>query len=1843
MLEDSNGNMATFGENGNTWTATDSLGRTAFSTTIPIDYAGQIPAGTYNVTTTGENNNPESYSVVFSQISLGSFTMPHPIGGPVGSAGTETVILGFCGFSYECPTNFGIIQETPGSTLPVLSSITLPDSTQYTFQYDPTYGTISKIGFPTGGYVRFVWGIRANGGGHGQFNLLSTLVVTDVYTSTGSGSENHWNYNFPSCATVCNQLTSTVYAPDGSYTAYTGVPLYYSGPPLSTMGAAPSWKEASRLEYSSSSTPMRSVATTYYTTGMPAQIATTLLDGPTPLQQVVQYLYDGYANVIEKDESDFNTCTSSCTPPAFPAAPSGGWLRSTYTNYLWSNPSAGQPPYNYTGAHIVDKPSQVLVTNGSGTPASLTIYTYDQPANIGFCPGANPGCAAGISTHDDKYFGSNAVPRGDLTTEARCITISGTGTSATCGTSVNTSYYYDLTGQLTEKIEGANTLPAPTINTWGGLNAGFLMSVMQPNGLTDSYTYFPPTGEVKTHTDWNNQTTTYDYTDPLNRMVSITLPATKDGTTGNMGSGNPNTNYSSTRYTYIDSSGGFTVQEQHAVDTAGTTTSVTKYYDGLGRLTTTISASPQCGIETDTTYDSMSRVASVSNPYCSYSDTTYGITQFFYDGLGRKIETMYPDFPANPLSFSTIAYAGNATETTDPPNGTTSVQHIQQVDGLGRLTNVCEVALSTQVGAAPSACGPYISGSGSPTTYINIPASGSLTSYTYDPLGNMTSVNQHGLARSFTYDGLSRLTYALNPEVGTDVYTYPSSSTPCAPSAAVPCTRTDARGVVTSYAYDSMSRLTSKSYSTSDLTSCYQYNTAITNYPDSNPKGQLTAEWQQAGSCPTVAQSSIPSSAVGARIRSNHDAMGRVGLDSQCLTGTSCSATTGNFVYTYNLLGNPVQANNGIAPPTAVSATQTANTNGNGTLMTAPSITWQTTYDMADHINNVVVQDQPSTSVFPTNTYSFGPTLLQPTNYDPFGHMTAGLLGISNATAPTGAVTISRQYNNRSWIMRETDDGDAVSASASGSMGVISLSGAEAGPLTAPASSGTGVLTVSGSDGGHLVCTIMRNQYTSWQTCNYVSDTGTLQVTINGFTASAYYGSGSSDSTVAAQLTAGLNGSGSPVTATQNGSSITVTAIATGTASNYPISISNGDFSVSDPNSTLTGGHAAGPVYDAGTATVTITGGSPAVNFTTSAVFWGQGDTPSTLATHLASAINSAAGSVVTASASGGSVNLASTVTGDGTDYTVSVSITDTQTATYPSLFPSPSFSASGGNMSGGATAGSNYGTIYSYNIQPSGYAPNGNILQHTDSVMGTWNFHYDAVDRLTTATQTAVSPTVAASQNYAGSYACWAWSYDSYGNRTLEAFSSVPCTGSNLVPQVQAFYGTVNTNNRIQSISGNNLATFSYDASGNTLYDGNNEYWYDAEGQLCAVQSQRYTGAAVIQYIYDAEGARIGKGTLASAPSSYTATCAPPLASGFTLTEWYLVDLGGDQVTELSEQGLPTPQTEKWQHSNVWAGGKLTATYDYNYGHGGIHFELADPLGTKRVQANALGQIDEQCTSLPFGNDINNPPNLAGTSCTFVANLLSTADDATEHHFTGKERDSESGNDYFEARYYSSAMGRFMSPDWSAKAEPVPYSRLDDPQTLNLYSYVANNPLVRADLDGHDGILLNNSSGAYGYGHNAVLVGNDKHDGQGTGWVYFSKNGTSGNTQHWYATFADFQKSTDAKQYDRGFRVSTSEKQDQKMINTGVDNINKDYSVKEKPNVDPNTGKETGGNKAENCADLSATVLGAGDIKIDKPKEWNAAVGGSFTAPNDQYNAVVNNNKNGQVVKPCVGSDCKK
>jgi RHS repeat-associated protein len=80
---------------------------------------------------------------------------------------------------------------------------------------------------------------------------------------------------------------------------------------------------------------------------------------------------------------------------------------------------------------------------------------------------------------------------------------------------------------------------------------------------------------------------------------------------------------------------------------------------------------------------------------------------------------------------------------------------------------------------------------------------------------------------------------------------------------------------------------------------------------------------------------------------------------------------------------------------------------------------------------------------------------------------------------------------------------------------------------------------------------------------------------------------------------------------------------------------------------------------------------------------------------------------------------------------------------------------------------------------------------------------------------------------------------------------------------------------------------------------------------------------------------------------------------------------------------------------------------------------------------------------------------------------------------YTGKERDAESGNDYFEARYFGSSMGRFLSPDYADEDDgpvSIPNYNPSNPQSLNLYSYVRNNPLTSTDPDGHDVNVCDNS-----------------------------------------------------------------------------------------------------------------------------------------------------------------------
>jgi RHS repeat-associated protein len=166
-------------------------------------------------------------------------------------------------------------------------------------------------------------------------------------------------------------------------------------------------------------------------------------------------------------------------------------------------------------------------------------------------------------------------------------------------------------------------------------------------------------------------------------------------------------------------------------------------------------------------------------------------------------------------------------------------------------------------------------------------------------------------------------------------------------------------------------------------------------------------------------------------------------------------------------------------------------------------------------------------------------------------------------------------------------------------------------------------------------------------------------------------------------------------------------------------------------------------------------------------------------------------------------------------------------------------------------------------------------------------------------------------------------------------------------------------------------------------------------------------------------------------------------------------------------------------------AAGQLIAEYTSDpvpppAGGGGTSYLTSDHLGSTRVVTKQAGSVKARYDYLPFGEE------LGATIGQRTLGMGYGAPDSTRQKFTQKERDSESGLDYFLARYYSSAQGRFTSPDEfvggpdelfefadQASSNPTVYAEVTNPQSLNKYQYCYNNPLNFADPDGHQGQVL--------------------------------------------------------------------------------------------------------------------------------------------------------------------------
>ena len=199
-----------------------------------------------------------------------------------------------------------------------------------------------------------------------------------------------------------------------------------------------------------------------------------------------------------------------------------------------------------------------------------------------------------------------------------------------------------------------------------------------------------------------------------------------------------------------------------------------------------------------------------------------------------------------------------------------------------------------------------------------------------------------------------------------------------------------------------------------------------------------------------------------------------------------------------------------------------------------------------------------------------------------------------------------------------------------------------------------------------------------------------------------------------------------------------------------------------------------------------------------------------------------------------------------------------------------------------------------------------------------------------------------------------------------------------------------------------NRLIGFGYDSSGNVKTDAaGNMFDYDAESHQTSFNS----GAAT--YSYDGEGRRVKK------------------VAGLTTTV-FVYNGAGQLVAEYTNGSLPS---------------------------GGTSYLMSDNLRSTRVVTDSDGNVKARHDYLPFGEEIG--PSISGRTTT----MMYGATDSTKQRFTGHERDTESGLDFMQARYCSTSLGRFTSPDPTMASV-----KSDNPQSWNRYVYVLNNPLAYID-----------------------------------------------------------------------------------------------------------------------------------------------------------------------------------
>jgi RHS repeat-associated protein len=745
------------------------------------------------------------------------------------------------------------------TTISVVTAITMPNGQKYQFTYDPTFGTLSKITYPDGGYVSYTWGYNPQSAiaywatnsktapscsaiydspailnryvsFDGKSNVLEQ---TFKYSTTWNSNNNGW-VTKQTTVTTDDLVRGTSFETDYTYSFITPnpQPILYS--PSDNQIPVESVVVHKSTSGAILRTDTKGWATQYNLT---CELHT--LDNGSTLGTF--YTYSTGTLVTDKKEYDYGLITAAGPCINGSAAPTGVTAsRETVISY---QPLAPTPIFP-TSPSIRDRPASVI-SYGKGARVGETDYAYDQSA----------AGSASATAHDETNYGpASTVSRGNATTVTRqCF--------PGCANAV-TTYTYDETGQVSTSMDpcGNTTCGDITGTTHtmsyaygdsysscggsappsGGTNA-YLTKLTDALGHFQTFCYGYNDGQLRSATDPNAQTTTYSYVDSLDRLTNVGYP---DG--------------GKTAYSYDDAPPTPNVTTTKAMSASQSFTTVSTM-DGVGHVTQTETTSITPGIFVNSVYDGLGRLYTVSNPHESTSSSTDGTTTYTYDALGRTTEVVEQD-------GSTVqsAYVGNTTTVTDEAGH----KRENATDGLARLTTSWE-----------------------PDSSNNLTIE---TSYTYDALDNLVGVVQAGSRpRSFVHDSLSRLTSSTNPESSTTTFTYDTNGNISS--------RKDARSITTTYGYDQLNRLTSRTYSDTTPEAVLSYDGAPCNawtitVAMTNSIGRRTCESTFGGTNATETALS-------------YDPMGRVLVREQC---DPINCGTGAFflvTHSYDLLGDLSQIN----------------------------------------------------------------------------------------------------------------------------------------------------------------------------------------------------------------------------------------------------------------------------------------------------------------------------------------------------------------------------------------------------------------------------------------------------------------------------------------------------------------------------------------------------------------------------------------------------------------------------------------------------------------------------------------------------------------------------------------------------------------------------------------------------------------------------------------------------------------------------------------------------------------------------------------------------------------------